>query len=69
MSPRPVFGGLRDAALEEIEIEVLPLSRETTGDDLRFGIVNRTANQTIAPVLQRNDVAIRRFSENLEDFA
>ena len=69
MSPRPVFSGLGDAALEEIRIEILPLSRETPDDDLRFGIVNRTANQTIAPVLQRNHVAIRRFSENLEDFA
>jgi len=65
MSPRPVFGGLRDTALEEIEIEILSLSRETPGDDLRFGIVNRTANQTIASVLKRNHVAIRRFSENL----
>ena len=69
MSPRPVFDGLRDAALEEIKIEILPLPRETPGDDLRFGIVNRTANQTIASVLQRNHVAIRRISENLEDFA
>ena len=69
MSPRAVFGGLGDAALEEIKIEILPLSRETPGNDLRFGIVNSTANQTIAPVLQRNNVAIRRFSENLEDFA
>ncbi len=69
MSPRPVFGGLGDAALEKIEIEVLPLSRETPGDDLRFGIVNRTADQTIAPVLQRNHVAIRRLSEDFQHFA
>src|SRR5207237_3520031 len=69
MSPRAVFSGLCDAAFEEIKIEILPLSRETAGGDLRFGIVNRAADQTIAPVLQRNHVAIRRFSENLEDFA
>ena len=69
MSPRAVFSGLRDAALEEIKIEILPLSRETAGGDLRFGIVNRTADQTIAPVLQRNHVAIGRFPENFQHLA
>jgi hypothetical protein len=60
---------LRDAPFEEIKIEVLPLSRETPGGDLRFGIVNRTANQTIASVLQRNHVAIGRLAENLKHLA
>ena len=64
-----VLGGLRDAAFEKIKIEILPLPRKATRDNLRLGIVNRTADQTIAPVFQRNHVAIRRISENLQHLA
>jgi len=45
------------------------LSRETPRDDLGFRIVNRASNQTVASVLERDNVAIRRVSENFQDFA
>src|SRR6266513_623279 len=69
VSPVPVFGSLLDAAPAKIEIEILPSSRETARNDLRFRIVNRAPNQMIFAVLERNHIAIRGISENLEHFA
>ena len=68
-SPVAIFGSLRDAALEEIQIEILSSSRKTARDNLRFRIVNRAPNQMIAAILERNHVAVDRISENLQDFA
>ena len=68
-APLPILHGLRDPALEKIEIEVLPPPRESPGHDLRFAVVNRAADQVISSVFQRNDVAIRRISERLQNFA
>src|SRR6478735_9929213 len=54
VSPVPVFGSLLDAAPEKILIKVLPSSRETARDTLRFRIVNRAPNQMVFAVLERN---------------
>src|SRR5205823_2837686 len=48
---------------------VLFSTREPAGHDLRSGIVNRTADQMVATILQRNHIAISRFAENLQHFA
>src|SRR6476620_9139639 len=69
VSPVPVFGSLLDAAPEKILIKVLPSPRETARNNLRFRIVNGAPNQMIFAVLERNDIAIRWISENLEHFA
>ena len=65
----PVLDGLRDPALEKIQIEVLPSARKAPGHDLRFAIVNRAADQMVPAILQRDDVAIDRISESLQHFA
>src|SRR6478672_4572817 len=54
VSPVPIFGSLLDAAPEKILIKVLPSSRETARNDLRFRIVNDAPNQMIFAVLERN---------------
>src|SRR6266480_4879346 len=69
VSPVPVFGSLRDAAPKKILIKVLPSSRETTRNNLRFRIVNGAPNQMIFAVLERNHLAILGISKNLEHFA
>src|SRR5206468_10608331 len=69
VSPVPVFGSLRDAAPKEILIKALPSPRETPRNNLRFRIVNGAPDQMIFTVLERNRIAIRRISENLEHFA
>jgi hypothetical protein len=66
---RPIFHRLGDPALEEIEIEILFPARETPGHDLRFRIVNGAPNEVIAPVLERDDIAVVRRTKNLQDFA
>ena len=64
-----VGDGLGDAALEEVEVEFLPLAGEAAGDDLRLGVVNRRAEQPIFAVFYRDDVAVFGFSPDFEDFA
>ena len=60
---------LCDSALKKIEIEVLSLPRKTACDDLRFRIINRTADQMIFTIFERNDVAIGRSPKNLQHLA
>src|SRR5207249_10770445 len=60
---------LQNAAPKEIQIQFLPSPREPARNDLRFGIVNGASDQMVVAVLERNHVAIRRISENLEHFA
>src|SRR5205085_8374938 len=43
--------------------------RKAAGNDLRFAVVNRAADQPVFSVLQRNDIAIRRVAENLQHLA
>ena len=59
-APRPIFHRLRDPALEKIEIEILFPARETARHDLRFGVVDRAPHEVVAPVLERNDIAVLR---------
>ena len=68
-APFTIFGRLRDPAFEKIEIKVLLPSREAPRHNLRLGIIDRAADQMIAPILERNNVAVRRFTENLQHFA
>src|SRR5712692_11622209 len=65
---RSIFGGLGDAALKKIEIKILFAARETPRHDLRLAVVNRAANQVILPVLERNDITIRRMAERFQHF-
>jgi hypothetical protein len=67
-TPRPIFDRLCDPPLEKIEIQILAPPRESPGDDLRFAVVNRAADQAVSSVLQRNNVAICRTSERLQHF-
>src|SRR6185369_5391689 len=69
LSPFAILSRLRDPAFEEVEIEILFSPRKSARHDLRFGIVNRAADQMITAILKRYDVAIRRLSENLQHFA
>ena len=66
---RSIFDRLRDSALEEIEIEILFPAREPARHDLGFRIIDRAPDQVIPPVLERNDVAVVRPAEDLQDFA
>jgi hypothetical protein len=68
-TPLPVLQGLRDPALEKIEIEVLPPPGKSTGYDLRFAVVNGAADQVISSVFQRDDVTVGGSPKNLQDFA
>src|SRR5262249_48624166 len=68
MSPVAIVGSLRDAAPEEIKIKILPPPREAARDNLRFGIVNGAADQAILTVLERDHIAVRGISKNLQDF-
>ena len=68
-APRPVLDRLRDPALKEIEIEILFPPRKTPRHDLRFGVVNRAPEKTVAAVLERNDVAVGRIAEHFQDLA
>src|SRR6476660_2855857 len=44
VSPVAILGSLRDAALEEIKVEILPPPGETARQNLRFRIVNGAAD-------------------------
>jgi hypothetical protein len=68
-SSRSVFGGLCDAAIKEVQIEILFPPREAPRHDLRFRVVNRAADQMILTVFKRDDIAVRRFPENFQHFA
>jgi len=52
LSAIAIVGRLRDPALEEIEVEVLPLARKTACYNLRFGIVDRAPNQMVLAVFE-----------------
>src|SRR4029453_9441962 len=65
----PVFCRLGDASFEEIQVQFLFSTRETARHDLSLGIVDRTADQTILTVLEGDDIAVRRFSKDLQHFA
>jgi hypothetical protein len=60
---------LLDTATEKIPIKILPSPRETPRNNLRFGIVDGASNQMVFAVLERNHIAIRGISKNLEHFA
>ena len=66
---RAIFHRLREPARKKIRIEFLPASRKTPGDDLRFGIVNRAAEQPVFSVFQRDDVAVGWIAKDLQHFA
>ncbi len=66
-SPPPVFRRLRDASLEKIGVEKLPLPGEAPGHNLRAGVVDRTAQQPVATVLQLHDFAVLGLAPALED--
>src|SRR5712691_8703846 len=68
-SPVAVVGRLANAAFEKIKIEILPLPRKTARHDLRPGIVNRAPDQTIAAILERNDVAVYWVAEYFQHLA
>ncbi len=51
-SSRSVFGGLRDTAAKEVQIEVLFPPRETSPHNLRFRVINRAADQMIPAVFE-----------------
>jgi hypothetical protein len=59
----PIFDRLRNPALEKIRIQILPVPREPAGNNLRTGIENAHAEELVAPVLDRNDISIRRRAE------
>src|ERR1700730_7013871 len=52
ISPVAIFSRLGNASFEEIKIEILFSPRETPGYDLRFRIVNRAADQMVAPIFE-----------------
>jgi hypothetical protein len=54
---------LRNPALEKIRIQILPVPREPAGDNLGAGIENAHAEELVAPVLDRNNISIRRRAE------
>src|SRR5262245_43095450 len=64
-----VLGSLLDTPTEKIPIKILASPRETPRNNLRLGIVDGASNQMVFAVLERNHIAIRGFSENLEHFA
>src|SRR6266581_3106840 len=68
ISPVAILGRLCDAASEEIKVEVLPAPRETARHNLRFRIVNGAADEAILTVLERDHIAVRGISKNLQDF-
>src|SRR5262249_48164252 len=67
-TPLAILHGLRDATLEKVEVEILPLARKAARGDLRLGIEDGAAEQAVAAVLERDDVAILRIAPGFQDF-
>src|SRR5205807_9219680 len=65
----PIFRRLGNSPLEKIEIEILPSVRKTARHNLRFRIPHRAPKHSIAPILNRNNVAIGRITEDLQHLA
>lgn len=63
-----VFTGHGDAALKEVEVEILSLTGEPAGNDLGATVVDRRAQHTISAIFERDNVAVLGFSEGFEDF-
>jgi hypothetical protein len=59
----PIFDRLRNPALEKIQVQILAAPREPAGDNLRTGIEYAHAEELVAPVLDRNNIPIRRRAE------
>src|SRR5262249_58637632 len=66
LSAVPILGSLRNPAPKKIEIEVLPSTRETARNNLRFGIEDGASNKMTFSVFERNHIAIDGVSETLE---
>src|SRR5438128_11752048 len=64
-----IFRRSPNSSFEEIEIEILPPVRKTARHNLRFGIPDRAPKHPVPPVLDRNDVAIGRVTEDLQHLA
>ena len=63
-----VFARHRDAAAEEVGVEVLALTREAAGGDFRAAVVDGAAEKAVALVFQSDDGAVLRLSGDLEHF-
>ena len=68
-APRSVLDRLRNSPLEEIEIELLSPARKPARNDLRFGVVNRAAEKTVATILERDHIAVGGISKHLQHLA
>ena len=69
IASRAIFRRLRDPALKKIQIEILPATRETPRHNLRFAVVDRAADQMIAAVFERDDIAVHRVAEGFQHLA
>src|SRR5438132_5072251 len=64
-----IFRRSRNSSFEEIEIELLPPVRKTARHNLRFGIPHRAPHHSIAPILNRNNIAIGWITEDFQHLA
>ena len=65
--PLAVFDRLGDPPPEKVGIQILPPPGIPSHHNLRAGIINANPEQMVAPVFDRDDLAVFRIAERFQD--